>query len=131
MRWIITPVKNEDEKAMWFNEFVKFKESSNLYSTSSGKISITEKDGKQNYYIMLDWPYQAQPGNYIVTVYAVKDKKIVETANTTVFVEQVGIVKTLFDMAKNKAALYGIISIVAALGAGFGVGLIFRKGGSH
>ncbi len=40
-----------------------------------------------------------------------------------------GLVKSFADMAKNSAALYGAISILAALVAGFGVGLIFRKGG--
>jgi uncharacterized membrane-anchored protein YitT (DUF2179 family) len=34
-------------------------------------------------------------------------------------------------MAKNNGTLYGIISIVVAVLAGFGVGMIFRKGGSH
>lgn len=125
----ISPVQSEEEKNRWFNEFVKFKESSKLYGLSTGKILLTEKDGKQNYYILIEWPYQAAPGNYTVTVYAVKDKKVVETAQTNITVEQVGVVKTLASMAKNNGALYGIISIVAALGAGFGVGMIFRKGG--
>jgi hypothetical protein len=35
-------------------------------------------------------------------------------------------------MAKNNAAFYGILSVGIALGAGFGVGMVFRKGGgSH
>jgi F0F1-type ATP synthase membrane subunit c/vacuolar-type H+-ATPase subunit K len=46
-----------------------------------------------------------------------------------VLVEQVGMVKSLAGMAKENAALYGGLSILAALGAGFGVGLVFRKGG--
>ena len=125
----INPALNEIERSKWFNEFVKYKESSDLYKTSSGKITTSSKDGKQAYYILTAWPYQAPPGDYLVTVYEVKDKKIIEKAETNVSVEQVGIVKTLASMAKSKAALYGIISIVAALAAGFGVGLIFRKGG--
>ena len=123
------PVADENEKAKWFGEFVKYKENSHLYSSVPGNVSVTEKDGKQDYYVLMDWPYQAHPGDYLVTVYAVKDNKVVEKAETKVLVEQVGIVKTLSAMAKNNGALYGIISIVAALGAGFGVGLIFRKGG--
>lgn len=123
------PVADENEKAKWFGEFVKYKENSHLYSSVPGNVSVTEKDGKQDYYVLTDWPYQAPPGDYMVTVYAVRDKKVIEKAETKVLVEQVGIVKTLSHMAKNKGALYGIISIVAALGAGFGVGLIFRKGG--
>ncbi|MBI4824984.1 MAG: TIGR02186 family protein [Nitrospirae bacterium] len=125
----IAPVSNEDERTKWFNEFVKYKESSNLYKASSGKILISEKDGRQSYYILTSWPYQAPPGDYLVTIYSVKDKKIIEQKEAKVLVEQVGIIKTLAGMAKNNGALYGLLSIAAALGAGFGVGLVFRKGG--
>jgi len=126
---VLDPVRNDEEKAKWFNEFIRFKEKSRLYAASTGNIEMKEKDGKQSYYILTEWPYQAPPGDYFVTVYAVKDGKVVDRAESKVLVEQAGIVKTLAGMAKNKAALYGLISIVSALGAGFGVGLVFRKGG--
>jgi uncharacterized protein (TIGR02186 family) len=125
----LSPISSPEEKDRWFNEFLKFKQASNLYATSSGKISTTMKDGKQNYYILTEWPYQAAPGDYMVTVYAVKDKRIVEQAEANVNVQQVGVVKTLSTMAKNNGALYGGLSILAALGAGFAVGMVFRKGG--
>lgn len=129
----ITPVANEEEKAKWFDEFVKFKEASKVYVTSSGKIETTmNADGKQEYYILTDWPYQAQPGDYLVSVYAVKDNKVIEQAQAKVNVEQVGMVKTLATMAKDSPAFYGFLSIGVALGAGFGVSMVFRKsGGSH
>lgn len=125
----IAPVAGEDEKAAWFDQFVKLKESSKLYSISSGKIQLTENNGKQNYSMFLEWPYQARPDHYTITVYAVKGLKVVETAETHVSVEQVGIVRSLADMSKNNGALYGVISILAALAAGFGVGMVFTKGG--
>ncbi len=128
----ITPVDNENDESKWFNEFVKYKESSKLYDISSGKISVTDKDGKQNFYIQVDWPYQAPPGDYLVTVYVVKDKRVIDKAEKNVLAEEVGIVKALSDMANNKGALYGMISVIAALGTGFGVGMIFGKGtGAH
>ncbi len=47
----ITPVANEEEKAKWFDEFVKYKESSKVYTTSSGKIETTmNAEGQQEYY---------------------------------------------------------------------------------
>ncbi len=125
----IQPVANGADKAKWFDEFVRFKEASKLYAESEGDISLSVNGGEQHYYVLSPWPYQAAPGEYIVTVYAVKDKKVVETAETKVLVEQVGLVKSFAVMAKNSAALYGAISVIAALVAGFGVGLIFRKGG--
>jgi uncharacterized protein (TIGR02186 family) len=126
---VIEPVSNTDEKDKWFNEFIKYKEKSKLYSTTDGKIEMKDRDGKQSYYILTQWPYQAPPGDYIVTVYAVKKGKVFDQAESKVLVEQAGVVKTLAGMAKNNAALYGLLSILSALGAGFGVGLIFRKGG--
>ncbi len=125
----VSPVSGDAEKSKWFNEFVKMKEASKVYSTSSGKISTTTKDGEQEYYVLMDWPYQASPGQYTVTVYAIKDNKVVDQAESKVSVEQVGVVKSFARMAKESASTYGIISILAALGAGFGVGLVFRKGG--
>ena len=125
----ISPVSGEAEKESWFKELVRYKEASKLYSTLTGTISMTNTNGKQNYYVLTEWPYQAQPGEYLVTVYAVKDKKVTEKAEAKVRVEQAGIVKTLAGMAKESAAAYGLLSILAALGAGFGVGLVFRKGG--
>ncbi len=125
----MSPVSTQEEKDRWFNEFLKYKQASNLYATDYGKIMTTMQDGKQQYYILTPWPYQAAPGDYIVTVYAVKDKKIIEKAEAKVQVQQVGTVKTLASMAKGNAALYGALSILAALGAGFGVGMVFRKGG--
>jgi uncharacterized protein (TIGR02186 family) len=121
-----------EERTKWFSEFVKFKETSNLYSTSTGKISLADHEGKQSYYILTQWPYQAPPGNYTVTVYAVRNGKVVETATDHVMVEQIGVVKTLATMAKNNGAVYGLLAIMAALAAGLGVGLVFRKqGGAH
>lgn len=129
----ISPMENAAEKMQWFGEFVKFKEASNLYKTDFGKIEMKDlADGHQEYFIQTQWPYQAAPGEYLVSVYAVKDGKVVEQAESHVKVEQVGMVKTLAGMAKDSAALYGFLSIGIALSAGFGVGMVFRKGGgSH
>lgn len=128
----IHPVEDEAEKTKWFNEFIRFKEESNLYTTSSGDINITEENGRQSFRILCDWPYQALPGDYTVTVYAVKNNKVVEKAEHEILVEQVGVEKSLFNMANNNGATYGIVSIIVALGAGFGVGMIFGKdGGAH
>ena len=129
----IAPLENEQEKAQWFNEFVKFKEAAKLYVSSVGGIETKPlAEGREEYYIQTQWPYQAAPGEYTVSVYAVRGGKVVERAESHVMVEQVGLVKVLAPMARSSAALYGFLSVGIALGAGFGVGMIFRKGGgSH
>jgi uncharacterized protein (TIGR02186 family) len=128
----IEPALPRAERDRWFAEFIKMKEHGKLYSGYEGNVTLTPEGDHQKYFTKFDWPYQAPPGNYLVSVYALKDGKIVEEATAKVLVEQVGVVKALAGMAGDNPALYGIISILSALLAGFGVGLIFRKGGgSH
>lgn len=112
-----------------FAEFVKYKEANRLYSVSDGGIELSQQGETQDYRVPIDWPYQIPPGNYEVTVRAVRDGAVVERATTNVVVERAGVVKRLANMAQHNGALYGAVAIVIALIAGFGVGLIFGKGG--
>jgi uncharacterized protein (TIGR02186 family) len=129
----VKPAASEQENARWFREFVNFKESSNLYAVSWGRIETKNlANGRQEYLLATNWPHQAPPGEYTVTVFAVKDGKICEQAECKVHVEQIGLVKSLASMARDSAVFYAVLSIGVALSAGFGVGMILRKGGgSH
>lgn len=121
--------KEPSHAGEWFGEFVKFKEAKRLYKISDGDIVARADGDGQSYYTLVDWPYQAPPGQYRVEVYAVKDGRVVDTADAVVSVAQVGSVKMMASMAKNQGALYGILAIVIAFLAGFAVSLVFRKGG--
>ncbi len=125
----VCELENGQERARWLDEFIKYKEHGKLYGGSVGKIGTKPGGGQQEFYINTPWPYQAAPGNYTVTVYAVKDQKVIEKAEANVEVEQAGLVKELSGMARTRPALYGLLSVGVALLAGFAVGLVFRKGG--
>lgn len=125
----VAPERNPADRQRWLDQFVRFKEKKRLYRVAESTVSLTPKSGLREYYILTEWPYQAYPGDYTVTAYAVKDGKVVDTATSNVKVEQAGIVKYLSRMSRDHAAVYGILSIVSALAAGFGVGLVFSKGG--
>lgn len=142
------------EKEKWFEEFIKYKESSRLYSAGTGPSAGSKKahaafslgvseanasgsplpiSGGQgrttDYSFVFEWPYQAKPGTYKATVYEVRDKKVVGQAEDTFVVKKVGAVNVLSGLLNKHGAIYGIISILVALGAGFGVGAVFGKGG--
>ncbi|MBI3583842.1 MAG: TIGR02186 family protein [Nitrospinae bacterium] len=57
---------------------------------------------------------------------------VIEKSETKLLMEHTGIMRMIADMAKNNGALYGTISIIIAIVAGFGVGIMFRRGiGGH
>jgi hypothetical protein len=147
----LKPAASAEERAAWFREFVALQESSGLYLESFGTIAteplgsseavllVDAADpppqaprGRQRYTVETAWPHRAPPGAYDVTVFAVAGGKVREQATSAVIVEQVGVVKMLASMARESAVLYALVSIGIALSAGFGVGMVLRKGGgSH
>lgn len=113
----------------WFGQFIDFKKKEKLYNVAEGAVKVGA-DG--SYSCTLAWPFQAPPGSYKIEAVTAKDGKVTGRAETALTVELTGIVALLAKMSSDSRVLYGIISIVVAVAAGFGVGMIFKKGGgSH
>lgn len=125
----VDPVADPEKKATLMEHFVSYKEAKNLYERSVGDIELKSDGDQPTYFTEFDWPYQVPPGEYKVMAYEVKDGQLVAAAESGVTVEEAGVVKILADMATNNSAVYGIAAIAVALAAGFGVGMIFKKGG--
>ena len=128
----VSPVSSEEEKEKWVNEFIRFKEKNKVYGWFTGKIETKTENGKKSYALTMDWPYQASPQQYTVSVYAVKDNAVQDHAESVFTVETTGALKYLSNMAFNRASFYGIVSILIAIAAGFIVSVMFKGGGgSH
>jgi len=113
----------------WIAEFIKFKKAEKLYGIEEGTITKINETHDGKYQLDIKWPYQAAPGTYTIEVLAVRDGNVVDRAETSLTVARTGIVEKLSNLAFNHAAVYGIISIVVAMAAGFAVGALFKKGG--
>lgn len=110
----------------WFTQFIDFKKHEQVYALHEGDVHVNANGG---YTLSLNWPYQAQPGKYTVEVITAKDGQVTGKAEQAITVEMTGIVGKISELASHNRAMYGIISIVVALAAGFAVGSIFKKGG--
>jgi uncharacterized protein (TIGR02186 family) len=121
-------LKNLD-RDKWLEEFMKFKKEEHLYLEQSGVIRVDT--ASQTYELDIDWPFEAPPGEYDVEAIAIRDGQVVDKAKAMIKDQRVGIEELLSHMAFERPALYGIIAIVVAIIAGFGVGMIFKGGGAH
>lgn len=125
----VSPVNSEEDKEMWVKEFIKFKEMNKTYGVITDKIETRTENDTKTYSLTLNWPYQAAPQEYTVSVYAVNNNTVQDHMETSFKVEKVGTLNFISNMAFNKAPFYGIISILIALAAGFIVSVIFKGGG--
>ncbi len=125
----VSPVTDNADKEKWIEEFIRFKEKDNVYGVFSGKIETGATGDKKTYTLTLDWPYEAPPQEYRVNIYAVKGGAVQDQTESALTVKKVGALKFLSNMAFNNAVVYGVISIIIAIAAGFIVSLIFKGGG--
>jgi len=125
----VEPVENEADKEKWVAEFIKLKEKNRVYGEFVNKIKTVAEGDKKTYSLAMDWPYQAPPQEYNITVYEVKDDAVLGQAGAVLNIEKVGALKFISDMAFHKEVIYGIASILIAIAAGFIVSVIFKGGG--
>ncbi len=126
---VIEPPVEPGKAKTLFADFIRYKEQGKLYSQTVGGVEMEADGNGQSYRAAFEWPYQAPPDDYVITVYAVRDGRVIDSAETGLVVKEVGVEKALTELAQEKGGLYGIAAIIVALAAGLGVGVIFKTGG--
>jgi len=103
-------------------EYLKLKSSENSYRFISDAVKTGEagQDGVP-YLIDLEWPRNAPPGDYEVVVYEFRNGSIAKELHAPLKVDRVGFPATIASLAKNRPELYGVLCVILAVLAGFGM----------
>jgi hypothetical protein len=116
-------------------EYVKLKSNEKSYRFTNDAVKMGEagQDGVP-YAIDLEWPRNAPPGDYEVVVYEFRNGVIAKELYAPLKVDRVGFPAFMASLAKNRAELYGVLCVILAVLAGFGmdslVAALRRKGKS-
>jgi hypothetical protein len=116
-------------------EYLKLKsnEQSYRFLNDAVKIGQAGQDGTP-YVIDLDWPRNAPPGDYEVVVYEFRNGSIARELHAPLKVDRVGFPAYMASLARNRAELYGVLCVILAVLAGFGmdslVAALRRRGGA-
>lgn len=72
-------------------------------------------------------PAAVRPGNYEVRTLYFRDGRLAHAQSNVLFVSTVGLEAEIADFARGSPLLYGIASVLLAMGAGFGAHLVFGR----
>ena len=75
----------------------------------------------------INLPSNAPEGKYKIKTYIVNKNKILDFKEKELFLEKVGIEKTIYKFAKEKPALYGLTAILLAIFSGWLAAAFFRR----
>jgi uncharacterized protein (TIGR02186 family) len=94
-----------------------------LYQTQIGAVRLTDATLFQTSVAL---PANLTEGNYTVRFLLTRDAHVIDAQETTIFVQKVGLERFIFALAHEQPFLYGLLSLVIAVGAGWGASAAFR-----
>ncbi len=129
----ITITPDSEDKDFLFNEFIKLKTKSGLYSINRGIIKYKKTSrGMRAFSCKVSLPAALVPGIYKLRLFAVNGNQISGTLTHSLKVIEKGIPSMVADLAYRHSTLYGIIASLMAIIAGLIMGILFKGGkGGH
>jgi uncharacterized protein (TIGR02186 family) len=94
-----------------------------LYQTDIGAVRLTDATLFQTSVAL---PANLTEGNYTVRFFLTREGRVIDAQETTIFVRKVGLERFIFSLAHEQPFLYGLLSLVIAVGAGWGASAAFR-----
>ena len=127
----VTPA-SEDKDAL-FKEFMKLKESKELYTVYENAIAYGSTSGSMKpFSATVRIPSDMPQGVFKIEVFAIRDDAILATGTQEMKVAEVGLPAMMSSMAFNHGTLYGIVAVMVAILAGLLTGVVFKGGkGAH
>ncbi len=128
---VIEPEQND--KDVVFSDFLKLKKAHELYQMVDNGVSYKNgTNGQKSFNAEIHIPADIPRESYTVTVLKIKNGVVADQETTELLVQLKGFPLFISNMAYHKSLLYGILSVLIAIGAGFFMGMVFKdKGGSH
>jgi len=123
--YAVRPQGQAEENIESFAEAIsRIRQDDGLYSQREGIVNLTEETLFEANILL---PANIVEGDYTVRVYLIRDKNIVSDTSLAITVRKAGLEVWLYDMAHNTPLLYGLMSLLVALVAGYGASEIFRR----
>ncbi len=114
---------NIDMPERFTDAVVRIKKDQGLYSIQERTVDLTEET---LFRTTIALPANLVEGDYRTRMYLMRDRDVISVAETTIVVHKSGLERLIYNMAHEQPLLYGILSILVALAAGWGASEAFR-----
>jgi uncharacterized protein (TIGR02186 family) len=112
------------DKAQDFTDaLIRLRGAKGFYRMSEGGVRLTDQT---LFRTDVDLPANLVEGNYKTRIFLLRDKKVVNLYEKTIFVRKVGLERWLFRLAHQQPALYGLLALAIAAFAGWAASAGFK-----
>ncbi len=103
---------------------VRIRQKNGLYSQQDGIVDLREET---LFSTRVALPANLVEGDYKTRMYLLRDRAVMHVTETIIEVRKSGLERLIYTTAHEQPLLYGILSILVALAAGWGASEIFRQ----
>ncbi|HUS54837.1 MAG TPA: TIGR02186 family protein [Thermohalobaculum sp.] len=102
---------------------VRLRRAQGAYFERIGSVTVTEETLFET---RIQLPANLVEGDYKTRIFLLRNKTVLDVFESSIEVRKVGLERLIYTMAQEQSALYGILSIVVALTAGWLASAFFR-----
>lgn len=124
IRRAIRSVGAEIEGSQAFTQaLIRIRENNNLYQTNIGDVALEEQT---LFNTSIRLPANLTEGDYRARFLLTRGGEVVDSYETTIAVQKVGLERYLYRLSRDKPLIYGLMSLAIAIVAGWGASAVFR-----
>jgi uncharacterized protein (TIGR02186 family) len=102
---------------------VRLRHAAGTYYEHIGAVKVTDETLFET---RIRLPANLVEGDYTARIFLLRDKSVLDQFNSSIEVRKVGLERWIYTMAQEQSALYGLLSILVALTAGWLASAFFR-----
>jgi uncharacterized protein (TIGR02186 family) len=102
---------------------IRIRERSGAYQMREGAVELMQQTLFQT---SVNLPANLTEGDYVTRIFLTRNGQIVSQYETIIDVRKVGLERWLHVMSREQSVLYGLMSLVIAISAGWGASVLFR-----
>jgi Putative transmembrane protein (Alph_Pro_TM) len=118
----VLPASADEETRRLFREFIRLKEHERLYVSRAVPARSTANRVSADFFL----PASIPAGQYEVQLLAAKADGLEVLASRELTVKRAGLAALISNTAQRHGLVYGILSVVVAIGMGFFTGVLFK-----
>lgn len=112
-----------ENPATFTEALIRIRTKNKLYQMNPGSVDLDEET---LFSTSVALPANLTEGQYTARIFLTRNGRVIDTHETIIPVQKVGLERWLYNLAHDKPLVYGLLSLFIAITAGWGASAVFR-----